>query len=90
MISITLLWIIDVCGRYSYLLRAVGFGVRTQVGKIFLFSTPVQIVPETNRASCTMDPGDFTPGVNRPGHDVDHLALSLGTSGAVPLPCNAW
>jgi len=37
-----------------------------------------------------MDPGDFIPGVNRPGREVDHLALSLGTSGAVPLPRVAW
>ena len=85
-----LLWIIDVCGGYRCLLRAVGFGVRTQVGKHFLFSTPVQIVPGTNPAPCTMDAGVFTPGVNRPGREVDHLALSLGTSGAVPLPCMAW
>jgi len=80
----------DVCGRYSYLLRAVGFGVRTQVGKHFHFSTSVQIVPGTNAASCAMDPGDFTPGVNRPDREVDHLALSLGMSGAVPPLCMEW
>jgi hypothetical protein len=62
----------------------MGFGVRTEVGKRFLFSIPVQIVPGTNPASCTMDPGDFTPGVNRPGREVDCLALSLGMSGVVP------